>query len=184
MPGRLKMELVFRRRVEFGRTILDKVFYQDSSALRFHLSKHIGTINDVYWPDGSSSLHWALDKTRKSPSGIEKVKDLLAAGADPDYPDDNGISPCEMAALDVFMRKSSAETLSELSTLFSVSSIMEDLKLTFIHKIVIGICQVDLSEVTPQEAPQNNFAIEFYYAAAPAARAWKPRLNAAREPLQ
>ncbi|KAI8668475.1 Helo-like-N domain-containing protein [Fusarium keratoplasticum] len=92
--------------------------------------------------DGLTVLLAALRGRGSWEKKLQTIKLLLQAGADPDQEDDYGNS----MRLEVAARITrSPDRYGQLQELFPMSKSADMLELTFLHKIIVGQCHVDLA---------------------------------------
>ncbi|KAI1121112.1 hypothetical protein F5Y10DRAFT_109399 [Nemania abortiva] len=93
--------------------------------------------------DGESVLHYAL-KSRNP--RIEIMKMLLQNGADPDLESDRGLSFRTLASDYIVTRSYSPDYVRGLEGLLPGSN-HEELELSYLHKVVLGILPISLSQI-------------------------------------
>jgi ankyrin repeat protein len=76
---------------------------------------------------------------------INKIKLLLQSGANPDQEDDTGNTARTTAVREIMMRTQPANILRELEILFPPSSCIDDFNFTLLHRVILGICPINLS---------------------------------------
>jgi len=114
-----------------------------TKALERMLQRERGCIQDIYDPDGRSALRLAI--TEQNPESIEIMNLLLKYGANPDQEDDFGRSPRVYASQAIFSKKYSPGYIHALEGLFPLSSCIEALELSYMHKIVLGLLPISLA---------------------------------------
>jgi hypothetical protein len=82
---------------------------------------------------------------------------LLQLGSDLDHEDDMGESVRHIVARKVITGADDKETLDQLELLCPISKAIADFEFNFIHKVVVGVCPVNLGTVL-QSADSNVFA--------------------------
>lgn len=139
----------------FGLTLRQRVgFYPDNIMFfagegKLHDLQHLleeepGHILDILSWDGRSALHLAICH---DPELLDtaKIQLLLQHGADPDYQDDHGTTARHLALERRLQQDCDPTALAQLETLFPVSdATIDDLELTHIHKVVVGILPIPL----------------------------------------
>ncbi|GAB1318720.1 hypothetical protein MFIFM68171_08930 [Madurella fahalii] len=148
--GQLTVAVLRRHRIDYvasAENILYQVDVGRVDAVQHILRTNKASVIDVYHRDGRSALMMALGGFIWSPrtAAVGVVKSLLLAGADPDLEDDNGTSARSQAARMILSHAASSEFCAELEKLLPLSAGLDDLGLTFVHKIVVGYCHVDLA---------------------------------------
>lgn len=110
-----------------------------------HILRHEkGCLQDVYEIDGSSALRLALRMNEGNPESIEIMKLLLQNGADPDQEDDFGMSPRLEASKAIVSKRFSPGYTRALQDLFPLSSCIEALELSYMHKVVLGLLPISI----------------------------------------
>ncbi|KAL3595715.1 hypothetical protein FPOAC2_10070 [Fusarium poae] len=104
---------------------------------------------DVWEQGDQSPLLFAMHALVPWNLIIEMIKMLVQAGADLDQTDDAGMSARHRLAIYQF----TAELPLSTELLFNVSSCYDDFDLTFIHRIVIGQCPIDMASVLASGSP-------------------------------
>ncbi|KAL1842300.1 hypothetical protein VTJ49DRAFT_5581 [Mycothermus thermophilus] len=115
------------------------------------LRENSAAILDVDLCGGHSVLHLALSTHPDWPTQLSVLQCLLAAGADPDFPDDNGETPRHWVAHQLLFARE--ESCSDLERLFPRAEGIEGLELTYLHEIVLGLCRADLTETLRSRDP-------------------------------
>jgi ankyrin repeat protein len=142
--GIFTFTLVVRRRMPFNsRNILYEASYGTVETVAHFLRHEKGCVHDVYAFDGRSVLGLAL--TSSKPGRIEIVRLLLQNGANPDVEDDFGLSFRAWVSQRIVLRTLAPDYIQALEGLLSISCI-EALDLSYIHKIVLGILPINLSQ--------------------------------------
>ncbi|KAI1171883.1 ankyrin repeat-containing domain protein [Nemania sp. FL0916] len=143
MSGTFTFTLMTRRRVRFEEGNVTYEAQRGSAKSVGHMLRHDrGCLRDIANTDGRSVLHLALGTC--NPESIEIMKLLLQHGADPDQEDDFGISPRLFASWIIVSKTSSAAYTRALEDLFPLSSCVEALELSYVHKIVLGLLPISL----------------------------------------
>lgn len=114
--------------------------------------RHILQVNklaviEVYYGDDRSVLHLALTGPLPWTTKVKIIKLLLTSGADPDQEDMFGTSARHQVGRMLLSRDGPPEYFEELERIFPLSGCIDDLGLTFLHKIVVGHCYVDLAPI-------------------------------------
>ncbi|KAI1423227.1 hypothetical protein F5Y12DRAFT_553733 [Xylaria sp. FL1777] len=110
-----------------------------------------GCVQDVYYFDGRPALTLAFND--RNPDGINNIKLLLQNGADPDQVDDYGLSPRLCAGLGILAKRYSPDFTRALESLFPISSCIEVLELSYMHKIVLGLLPIRLETALQNPVP-------------------------------
>jgi ankyrin repeat protein len=100
--------------------------------------------------DGRTILLAALRGKCPWEKRLETIQLLLQAGADPDQEDDYG-SSMRLEVVRHIMRYPGRH--SQLQELFPMSQSADMLELTFLHKIIVGQCHVDLATTLQSRSP-------------------------------
>lgn len=144
--------LVSYRRIEYtisDTNILFQAHTSSVSGVRKILQTNPAAILDVAM-DGRTVLLEALRGKGSLEDTLATVKLLLQAGADPDQEDDNGRS----MRLEMSRRITrSPGRYHQLQELFPMSKSADMLELTFLHKIIVGQCHVDLATTLQSRSP-------------------------------
>ncbi|KAI0403872.1 hypothetical protein F4802DRAFT_569705 [Xylaria palmicola] len=140
----LTFTLVVRRRMPFKPgNILYESQMGSAKTLEQVLRDEKGCIQDVYDRDGRSALQFAINSI--NPEKIEIMKLLLQNGADPDRDDDQGISPRLLISRIILSGRHLPSYNSAVEDLFPLSSCIEALELSYMHKIVLGLLPISLA---------------------------------------
>lgn len=109
----------------------------DLDSLKFMIASRMASVHDVHYATGQTALHFAIRQ-----ENYEMVKILLHAGADPFQ------GPLSSSAVTALLSRihTGSQGIKQVSSLFSVTEIMETYGYTDLHKIILGIQPVDLSE--------------------------------------
>ncbi|KAJ3463757.1 hypothetical protein MRS44_008543 [Fusarium solani] len=146
------LALVSYRRIGYmvsDKNILFQVSRGSLSGVRKILQTNRAALLDTAW-DGRTVLLAALRGEGSWEHKLETIKLLLQAGADPDQEDDYGNSMrLEMARR---ITKSPGR-YHQLQELFPMSKSADMLELTFLHKIIVGQCHVDLATTLQSRSP-------------------------------
>ncbi|KAL2682397.1 hypothetical protein Neosp_006848 [[Neocosmospora] mangrovei] len=137
------LALVSYRRIGYvnsNRNILFQAYHGSLYRVRKILRANPAAVLDVA-RDGHSVLIAALIGKYSWEKRLEMIRLLLQAGADPDQEDDDGNSMRIQVTKDIMRRPSRSAQLQELLPL---SKSVDILELTFLHKIIVGQCPVDL----------------------------------------
>lgn len=110
---------------------------RDIESLKFSIANRLASVHDVHHATGQTALHFAIRQ-----ESFEMVKILLHAGADPFQ---GPVSSSAATALLARIHKGSPQ-IKQVSSLFSVTEIMETYEYTDLHKIILGIQPLELSE--------------------------------------
>ena len=152
-----KFAFLPRRHVEFFRS-QESLLYQACkgtlSAVRQILQTDRTTLLDVDNQYGWCALSRALRGGHYSNERIEIIRTLLVAGANPDQEDDVGISPAQYAASLIVLQDGEPEFLAGLARLFPVASRLDDMDFTYLHKLVLKYCKVDLVAALQSSSPE------------------------------
>ncbi|KAL8389064.1 hypothetical protein RB595_008815 [Gaeumannomyces hyphopodioides] len=108
-------------------------------------------ILDVYIGNGRSALHLTLDRHAGIPTNnewIKQVEVLIQAGIDPDYEDDYGVTAKTIFSRAVLLVKAHRgnEIWQAIPSLVK-TALHVDLEISYLQKIILGICPVDLESV-------------------------------------
>lgn len=115
--------------------------------IRHILQVNKSAVIEVYYGDDRSVLHLALTGPLPWTTKVEIIKLLLVSGADPDQEDMFGTSARHQVGRMLLSRDGPPEYFEELERIFPLSGCIDDLGLTFLHKIVVGHCHVDLAPI-------------------------------------
>lgn len=109
----------------------------DLESLKFLISNRLASVYDEHHATGQTALHFAIRR-----ENYEMVKILLHAGADPFQ------GPLSSSAVTALLNRihTGSHGIKRVSSLFSVTDIMETYEYTNLHKIVLGIQPLDLPE--------------------------------------
>lgn len=109
----------------------------DLDSLKFLIANRLAPVHDVHHATGQTALHFDIRQ-----ENYEMVKILLHAGADPFQ------GPLSSSAVTALLSRihTGSRGIKQVSSLFSVTEIMETYEYTDLHKIVLGIQPLDLSE--------------------------------------
>lgn len=109
----------------------------DLKSFKFLISNRLASVHDVHHATGQTALHFAIRR-----ENYEMVKILLHAGADPFQ------GPLSSSAVTALLNRihTGSYGIKRVSTLFSVTDIMDTYEYTDLHKIILGIQPLDLSE--------------------------------------
>lgn len=143
IQGSPRFELVFKRRMDFfPGTIMLAVKTDDLEALKMCLKLDPDSINCVVPGTGWGPLHIAIEL-----GFIRSTRFLLQQGSDLDQVDDYGRSAGGSFILNLLSGRYEGEMLRQFSDLISTSKYLEDLELSHLSKVVVGICQGDVSKL-------------------------------------
>lgn len=117
--------------------LLSIVEREDLETLKFVIANRLASVHDVHHATGQTALHFAIQK-----ENFDMVKILLHAGADPFQ------GPLSSSAVTALLSRIHTGTteMKRISSLFCVTEIMETYEYTQVHKIVLGIQPLELSE--------------------------------------
>lgn len=111
-------------------------------------------IFDVHMGSGQSALHMVAKGSAISSiwlnydQWIEQIEMLIQAGADPDYEDDNGDTAKTLFARSILQTPGyQPDKSGQLLPSFVMTALHLELELSYLHKILLGICPVDLETV-------------------------------------
>ncbi|KAI0506307.1 hypothetical protein F5B22DRAFT_624390 [Xylaria bambusicola] len=136
--------LVVRRRMPFKPgNILYESQLGSIKTLERVLADEKGCIQDVYDRDGCSALKFAMNS--RNPEKMEIIKLLLQNGADPDREDDYGVSPRLFISRTIVSKRHLPGYNRAVEDLFPLSSCIEALELSYVHKIVLGLLPIRLA---------------------------------------
>ncbi|KAI0424611.1 ankyrin repeat-containing domain protein [Xylaria sp. FL1042] len=135
--------LAVRRRMPFKPgNILYESQMGSTKTLEHVLWDEKGCIQDIYDRDGRSAFQFAMNSI--NPEKIEIMKLLLQNGADPDRDDDHGISPRLLISRIILSERHLPGYNRAVEDLFPLSSCIEALELSYVHKIVLGLLPISL----------------------------------------
>lgn len=109
----------------------------DLEALKFAIAHRLASVHDVHRATGGTALKFAIWA-----GSFDMVKILLHAGADPFQ---GSISTAAVTAL-LGQIHTDSPGMKRIASLFSITDIMEAYEYTDLHKIILGIHPLDLSE--------------------------------------
>lgn len=138
------------KRVYSDDNILFQVNRGNVSGVKRILQANRAALLTVEHRDGLPVLMVALRGKCRWGKTLDMIKLLLQAGADPDQEDDFGNSMHLEVARRMMRRPDRYDKLQEL---FTVSTSADYLELTFLHKIVVGQCHVDLDTTLQSRSP-------------------------------
>lgn len=118
-------------------TLKNVIEREDLDALKFLIANRMASVHDVHHATGQTALHFAIRQ-----ENYDMVKILLHAGADPFQ---GPLYSCAVTAL-LSRIHTGSHGIKQVSSLFSVTEIMETYEYTDLHRIVLGIQPLDLSE--------------------------------------
>lgn len=143
VQGSPRFELVFKRRVDFfPGTIMLAVKTDDIDALKMCLRLDPDSINCVVPGTGWGPLHIAIEL-----GFIRSTRFLLRQGSDLDQVDDYGRSAGGSFIFNLLSGRYEGEQLRQLGELISAPKYLEDLELSLLSKVVVGLCPGDVREV-------------------------------------
>lgn len=143
IQGSPRFELVFKRRIDFfPGTIMLAVKTDDLEALKLCLKLDPDSINCVVPGTGWGPLHIAIEL-----GFIKSTRFLLQQGSDLDQVDDYGRSAGSFFVSNLLSGRYEGEILRQFSELISTTKYLEDLELSFLSKVVVGICPGDMHKV-------------------------------------
>ncbi|KAL2673632.1 hypothetical protein Neosp_012075 [[Neocosmospora] mangrovei] len=154
---RFTLAIVPRRRMEYylsPMNILYQVQVGTMENIRHILQVNKSAVIEVYYGDDRSVLHLALVGPLPWTTKLEIIKLLLISGADPDQEDIFGTSARQQVGRMLLSRDEPLEYLDELEKIFPLSGCIDDLGLTFLHKIVVGHCHVDLVPILESQSQE------------------------------
>ncbi|RSL73986.1 hypothetical protein CEP53_000601 [Fusarium sp. AF-6] len=122
--------------------------------IRHILQVNKSAVIEVYYGDDRSVLQLALTGPLPWTTKIEIIKLLLMSGADPEQEDIFGTSARHQVGRMLLSRDGPPEYFDELERIFPLSGCIDDLGLTFLHKIVVGHCHVDLVPILESRSPE------------------------------
>lgn len=143
IQGSPRFELVFKRRMDFfPGTIMLAVKTDDLDALKMCLRLDPDSINCVVPGTGWGPLHIAIEL-----GFIKSTRFLLQQGSDLDQVDDYGRSAGGSFIFNLLSGRYEGDMLRQFSELISTSKYLEDLELSHLSKVVVGICQGDIHKL-------------------------------------
>lgn len=143
IQGSPRFELVFKRRMDFfPGTIMLAVKTDDLEALKMCLRLDPDSINCVVPGTGWGPLHIAIEL-----GFIRSTRFLLQQGSDLDQVDDYGRSAGGSFIFNLLSGRYEGDMLRQFSELISTSKYLEDLELSYLSKVVVGICQGDIHKL-------------------------------------
>jgi ankyrin repeat protein len=143
IQGSPRFELVFKRRMDFfPGTIMLAVKTDDLEALKMCLKLDPDAINCVVPGTGWGPLHIAIEL-----GYIRSTRFLLQQGSDLDQVDDYGRSAGGSFIFNLLSGRYEGQMLRQFSELISTSKYLEDLELSHLSKVVVGICQGDIHKL-------------------------------------
>lgn len=143
IQGSPRFELVFKRRIDFfPGTIMLAVKTDDLEAMKMCLKLDPDAINCVVPGTGWGPLHIAIEL-----GYIRSTRFLLQQGSDLDQVDDYGRSAGGSFIFNLLSGRYEGEMLRQFSELISTSKYLEDLELSHLSKVVVGICQGDIHKL-------------------------------------
>ncbi|CAM1507507.1 Fc.00g071480.m01.CDS01 [Cosmosporella sp. VM-42] len=146
-----------RRRIEFAISE-DNILYQvqqgQLSNVRNILQMDRAAVHDIYFKDDRSVLFLALFGRQSWTTKLGIIRTLLQAGAEPDQENEDGISARHVAAQWMLLRIIPPQFCVELEQLFPLSKCLGDLGLTFLHRIISGYCNVDITATLQSQSPE------------------------------
>lgn len=160
MAGPLALGLVAYRRIKNVAdpdNILWAASVGDVETVRRILQDNRSALLDLDFKNGESAVHRALMLNTSWATKAELVQMLLHAGADPDLPDDRGITiRCVLAIFQLTIRKDEQfqQFQHSIGNLLPCQAGIESLELTFLHEIVLGLCNADLAQVLQSKDPR------------------------------
>lgn len=143
IQGSPRFELVFKRRIDFfPGTIMLAVKTDDLEAMKMCLKLDPDAINCVVPGTGWGPLHIAIEL-----GYIRSTRFLLQQGSDLDQVDDYGRSAGGSFIFNLLSGRYEGEMLRQFSELISTSKYLEDLELSHLSKVVVGICAGDIHKL-------------------------------------
>lgn len=143
VQGSPRFELVFKRRMDFfPGTIMLAVKTDDLEALKMCLRLDPDSINCVVPGTGWGPLHIAIEL-----GFIKSTRFLLQQGSDLDQVDDYGRSAGGSFIFNLLSGRYEGEMLRQFSELISTSKYLDDLELSYLSKVVVGICPGDIHSI-------------------------------------
>ncbi|KAK3080043.1 hypothetical protein LTS18_003268 [Coniosporium uncinatum] len=139
--GGITLGIVVKQRTEFTPSIISATQRGSIKELRsFFVSEslRIDHVDDI---NGRSALHYAMYSITID---IDRVRMLLQYGSDPDHEDDLGESVRHIVARKVLTNSDERPILQDLELLLPISKAVSDFEFNFIHKVVVGLCPVNL----------------------------------------
>ncbi|KAK4225650.1 hypothetical protein QBC38DRAFT_482406 [Podospora fimiseda] len=136
--GSPMLSLVFRQRVEYR---LDNIFRAVDSnnldAIQAILARNPDSVNYRIYRDGCTPLHYACLRPAKISFGVFQL--LLRAGADLNAENDSGRSPLSYLASHMVLGGLPNQHSQEICKLVSVSHIMQQLELSPVAEVAVGL---------------------------------------------
>ncbi|RSL63229.1 hypothetical protein CEP54_005292 [Fusarium duplospermum] len=153
---RFTLAIVPRRRMEYlsPMNILYQVQVGTMENIRHILQVNKSAVIEVYYGDDRSVLQLALTGPLPWTTKVQIIKLLLISGADPEQEDIFGTSARHQVGRMLLSRDGPPEYFDELERIFPLSGCIDDLGLTFLHKIVVGHCHVDLGPILESQSPE------------------------------
>lgn len=152
-----KFALVPLRRVKYE-AAQDNILFQVNrggpSSVQNLLRKDSSLVLEVDHQYGLSVLSLALSGQQSWSDKIAIIQALLLAGADPDQEDDYTSCMRHQAARLIVTRQVPDEVCTALGQLLPITSCIDDLELTLVHKIVTGYCPLDLQTALQSRSPE------------------------------
>ncbi|KAL2116378.1 hypothetical protein VTJ04DRAFT_8545, partial [Mycothermus thermophilus] len=148
--GTISLGLVPCRRVPATMRASNILWAASSGSLedvRVILRSSPAVVTDISASEGSSVLIHALTGCCSWESRLSIVQTLLVQGADPDMPNDSGVSPRLYIAYISMLRLVPEEIRPGMERLFPLQETVESLELTYLHEVVLGRCNAALEEV-------------------------------------
>lgn len=140
VQGSPRFELVFKRRMDFfPGTIMLAVKTDDLEAIKMCIRLDPDAINCVVPGTGWGPLHIAIEL-----GYIRSTRFLLQQGSDLDQVDDYGRSAGGSFIFNLLSGRYEGEVLRQLGELISTSKYLEDLELSHLSKVVVGLCHGDV----------------------------------------
>jgi hypothetical protein len=138
--GTWKFGLTARKRVELDHdTLLWASEHCNANEVRRLVESKPMLMNEIHVHDGQSPLHLAFLLRENGTLDFDLLQVFLQAGASSDQENDAGSTPLIVVTTISLMPGYSQEIRDGLSRLFSISKGVEELELTFLHKVVCGI---------------------------------------------
>ncbi|KAI5459667.1 ankyrin repeat-containing domain protein [Mariannaea sp. PMI_226] len=157
LNGKFTAALIPYRRMDFENSeenILYQLQWGTVDSVRSILQRNPAAIFDVYYRDGRSVLMWAQSGSREWKFKLEMFKLLLSAGADADQEADYGSSVRSSIGKLILYQMESPQVLARLEEMFPLSSCIDDFGLTFLHKVVVGYCPINLDAALQCQSPE------------------------------
>ena len=152
--GGLSVGVIVKHRIPFTPSIVTTAQYGSLRELRTFFTSDKVRIDAVDDLSGRSALHYAMYSLTVD---VPRVHMLLQLGSDPDHEDDLGESVRHIVARKVLSGSDDKETLNQLELLCPISKAISDFEFNFLHKVVVGVCPVNLGTVL-QSADRNIYA--------------------------